>query len=676
MVLLITTIRLLTLLFSISNVGANSKATKKPKRHVLQALDCRSPQSIHTGLLKQICGIQNNQTTEPNNVETVTIVQTSPIKVLSALKCTKTVTRLQIYCGAYSHMKFFAPPTIEVTEQFPLQKCLDVKANSLYVTEAAKTITLRPNHRTQYKYFSHGDVHSDAYNVECTGDTVRVMGAQHAGVVTMVTVTVSTQEVQIEVSQDKVVDLDSQTVLPFDCSKDMHCTASGHAYVIEPEKFSCPLYKIRTIPMKRVNVLVNDKEKEALVSNDPKIFLELNNKYTAPAECGDFDNMFNTNYPKLKVILGDIQTPAIPAISASILDIELESKLLAEFLSYELETMFKNQLQEMSYNLCHLSAQNLQHYETSPFHQHALLRLQGEVITEIICTPVQVLAIEGLTGSDPTACYTDLLPVYLAKEAVYLQANTRLIVEDPKLSQQSCEDPSFLPIFATNENVLLQATPTVQTVEKQLTHLGESYFHSMNSFRMNHEDFSSDILYTHSEIASFLKLLHFGRTKNSVINSLTSAYCAHDDCGDLQQTQDGLAFDISRLTEGIEEEFDIWKKIEAWVNVYGSWAGLSVALIHVLVLLGKLKTLFTLYFQNRLSAKDATILSFNIDHAVRNRLIPEHDEDANVTISTPVNIRSPRSRTQAVQLPDSQTYFHLAPMRRNPPRELMYEQGN
>ena len=197
--------------------------TKKAKRHVLSALDCRSPKSVHTGLLKEVCGTSVNKTSGEKEKEQVTILQRSPIRVLKGLRCSKTVTRLQVYCGSFSHMKFFEPPSISKIEAFPLQKCIDANTNSLYVTEDQRTISLRKNHRVEYKYYSHGNIHSTATNVECQGDEVNIMGAQHKGVITLVTSQILAEEIQIEIDldSDKVVDLDLQVALPFECSKDM-----------------------------------------------------------------------------------------------------------------------------------------------------------------------------------------------------------------------------------------------------------------------------------------------------------------------------------------------------------------------------------------------------------------------------------------------------------------------
>ena len=69
-----------------------------------------------------------------------------------------------------------------------------------------------------------------------------------------------------------------------------------------------------------------------------------------------------------------------------------------------------------------------------------------------------------------------MLPAYLGTAPVYVQAQTRIILESPDLSMVSC-DQQYLPVFETREQVLVRASPGVEAVHVELGHVGGTYLH-------------------------------------------------------------------------------------------------------------------------------------------------------------------------------------------------------
>ena len=113
-------------------------------------------------------------------------------------------------------------------------------------------------------------------------------------------------------------------------------------------------------------------------------------------------------------------------------------------------------------------------------------------------------------------------------------------------------------------------------------------------------------------------------------------------------------------------------------ETYGGWCGLILGAISVISFLLKIKTLFVLYFGNKLSARNATTLTFNLNSALRQRLLPletvsneETITTENVTTSTPMNTRPVRPRTFQAPPPSRDEYLSMVPVHHN--RNLTYE---
>ena len=80
--------------------------------HTFQALDCRSPAKVRTGLWDDLCNISNQTIAGTVEKVTISILQYSEGRTAKAVRCTKLQTKALLFCGAYSHMKLMEPLTV------------------------------------------------------------------------------------------------------------------------------------------------------------------------------------------------------------------------------------------------------------------------------------------------------------------------------------------------------------------------------------------------------------------------------------------------------------------------------------------------------------------------------------------------------------------------------------
>ena len=110
-----------------ATLSMNLKQTTNSDCFTFEGLDCRNPSKIASFLTKDWC---TPTSTSSGNVsgkkKTVTIMQDAKFQIVSGIRCTKQVSKFLVYCGSYSHMKLFGPPTILEPSVITTQECSDM----------------------------------------------------------------------------------------------------------------------------------------------------------------------------------------------------------------------------------------------------------------------------------------------------------------------------------------------------------------------------------------------------------------------------------------------------------------------------------------------------------------------------------------------------------------------
>ena len=596
--------------------------TSEPyEEYPLNALDCRRPTKIQTGLISDVCGKHDEPGDDKKVVENVLLLQESETQVLKATRCKKYYYRMLMYCGSFSHMKLVEAPDVHDPVPFPEEDCEMVR-NGLYKREDGTTVPIQQGQVLRYKYLKHGKITFSQTNVKCEGATVYVHGEQHNGVLEYISVEVEVQEVSVEISPDQIQDLDANIKLPYDCGQDYKCTVGQTAYILDRPQHHCPLYNIRSMSMEKIQVTTNKGVENALISHEHKIMLIVRKPYKVNRQCEALHIVYHTNYDKIKVAYEKSLTNDIDSVVArlipSVLDMDLELKVVDEYLAYKLESTISNEVNSVSQNLCQMNRHNLKSAEVSPFHPNSLIRISGEIITEVKCTPVTVHARIGDKRSD--SCNADALPVWAGNQPVWIQSVTRLIIEESEIQHISCNS-QFLPAFHTNDGVILHAAPQVEKIKVQLAHVGESYIHHNSDV---HETFEEDLLYSSEEISKFNALIHFSRSKNNLVASLTDKYCSRPkSCGSHQPPSGGSSFSLQNLEDQVIQAISIWARIKQYANEYGGLCGLVLMAITLTSWSYRLLTMCRLYFGHRTTATEAVQLTFNLNDMARQRILQE-----------------------------------------------------
>ena len=601
-----------------------------------KALDCRQPNQIRTSLLTSICG-NDDKISEGANVQAI-ILQRANSRTITGYKCERRVSTFLEICGSFSHSKIFEPPIIYKEEIFTGEDCQKVVLKGMYSREDGTIIPVDINNEVSYSYIKHGKLEHSTSNVYCDGASFLVNGEQISSLLEMQYIHFSVKKITIELDHDgKMKDLDSLESIPAKCYNQASCTVNNVGYYFTLPEITCDYFSVRLLTGKMIQINTETGVKRAIISHEHKTLLIFTGREKIDSACVETGIVITTQYDKLKIVVEKSTiTPLhqIP-IQANMLDLELESKLSDEYLLFQTENLIKRQLRTVSRRLCTMGTNNLDSAEISPFHPDSLIRVRGDVIQEIKCKQVEVYARLGEVRSPH--CFSDALPVWFDNSPLLMLSRTHIITEATELDKTPCSE-SFQPVFKALDGTLVRSTPKIEIVNLRLTHLSQDFLHLFDNNDIIHESFNTDLLYTSQEIKQFNHLLHFGRTKQRLVDNLVTSYCSNnEDCGQFRPTISN-SFNPGNLETQIVSPFSFISRFIEKVQILGQICSILVVLVMTSSLLKKISKIFWLSCFRKHSVKEAIKVSFSFSHQVpkvNNQTLislPDNKHDSATTI--------------------------------------------
>ena len=608
---------------------------------LIAALDCRKPVKIETSTLKTVCNT-NSTRKEIDGKEDVLILQYSSKRIVKGVRCSKRSSKMSLICGALSHNKIISPMDILYPDLFSSTACQDTIDRRSYEREDGTLVPIRVDEKIYYKYIEHGSLTLSENNVECKGSAVQINGETHGSVVTLVSTEVVLETVTLEIDQDVIVDLDLHLQLNSECAKSTVCTDGNYAYVIEHTTINCPFYAIQQIEMRALTITTPTGKKEALVNDEHKLFFTLGEEELAESGCKSLYlfKVTPTTLVDIKILRGHQAFASLSSLisqmSPSIVNIDLELRCTVEYLTFSFEEKLRNQMKNIGQNLCDMSKHTLPTSEISPFHKDRLLRIRGELISELTCTAVDAEVRVGETRG--SQCTANSIPGWLHNSPIYIEANTRLILEPKDVYYTPCTS-RYPPVFVLKDNTLVHANPTIETVSITITHLDEEFLHIGESLELVHENQATNLLYTTEEIDSFNELIHFQRTKERVISNMVQQYCQDNtECGSSFTTGGNRVFNLDSLKPGFGLAIPWINNLKDELKELGSYCSIVIILYIIMIIFIKIIRACTLKLgRNKLPLGQALQLSFNIAGAMREAMLTDRTTQQPVEpVSVPV----------------------------------------
>jgi hypothetical protein len=320
------------------------------------------------------------------------------------------------------------------------------------------------------------------------------------------------------------------------------------------------------------------------LSREYKSLLRLKDPIPPSTECPDLGKVFLSNHPSVLITFpkdSKLLQEQVYSVSGTDVDLELEISTSEAFLEYRFIELVTKYLSGILEALCRLGVSQMPNLMSSPFHKDRFLHVSGEAISELKCNPATVTASLGDRMTD--WCTRDLLPVMLKDKPVFIQANTRLIIESVAPVHTNCTILER-PVFETLSGSYVTADPTIRMANLHMDEERGLNLHAWfgtNLTGLYEDEWGQSLLYDHDAMQELSSAIHFGMTRTKVLSSLTKAYCSQGECGSYSPSEAG-GFDANRLLASAKLKLNIWHNAYEVLLNMGSFCSLGVA-IYVIV---------------------------------------------------------------------------------------------
>lgn len=544
----------------------------------LTALDCTSPTRTRYSKLSEVCTGHTEQARPLGEPNPVLVIQLAQEKVITGYRCRRTESNFYDLCAVWGHVKRYGPPQIEHAAPISPAQCHSIVTRGTYKREDGGQINIEVNSRKSYTMIRHGHLYLSANNVACSGASVTLArGETVSGIIESISVTITVQQIQIEVAPDHLTDLDEHISIPTACNDASGCQAGHTAYIIPELGSKCPLYSIRVIQLQETTINTQAGPQPALVNMKHKVIFVTGRSEPSPAGCPQSFNMISTQYRQLRLIKEQSDQAAVQTLAdglpPSSLDLDLEIRTSEEYLSYRFERLFSHQIAETGQQLCTVAAHSLQHAELSPFAKDSIIRVRGDILQELQCNKVTVSARLGDQRGKVAQC-SSALPVWHGTKPVWLQASSHLLLPASEIDAVACS-AAYVPLFLTNVGSIIMADPIVRVVDITLDTL-PSLFNANTS--VLHQGFATDLIYTSQEVKKFNHLLHFSRSRHRLLDSITQRICETPNaCGGYQAPEGSSGFSLSQLETSITHPFtSVFSSLNTMLTTVGGYCSLII----------------------------------------------------------------------------------------------------
>jgi hypothetical protein len=534
------------------------------QEYVMDALLCNDVRTAASYSGRRFCKTENIKKDfglkKRNPGGMMTVIQYNQQRKFKGIRCAKRVSSITAICGAFSHSKLVAPPDVLLPTIVPQRECAEISQTFILNTEDQRQIRISTGQTITYKYVESGSVAMSEANVACEGGEMKIRGKKHENILKLVTVSFTMTEVDVYEKRNQLRTSDG--LLPRNCNLAFEgCNLEAMTLVLDLGKINmCQYVRIRTVDFE---YLVGDEKNDiSLISDEHKMLFELKAKIEIPTECNVQGLLTKTNFERIFIYMGSLDN-GLNLIDPGEVDLELETRVTDSYLVHWAESINQESNVKWEEQLCNLASLRMT-ADQSVLHGNHLLRMQGELISEFVCSEVQVRTRAGYKAEGDVCL--DHLPVYTPDNQLkYLSPLSRLLVNRDVVSTINCS-AHYPIVYEDNNGKMITANPEVKELRIAL-----SDHHVLNPEASNHSKvfkFSS-LLYTPEEVQAYEQMLQSHAAEKSAIRKFSSYYCGTTgECAPSRGTGD---FKWTRLMnpeamvnewlENVKEQMLMWGSI-------------------------------------------------------------------------------------------------------------------
>ena len=494
------------------------------------AIECEGSKVLHTANINSLCNNTNNSSYSRIGSVDIAVVQEDSIGLIQGLKCQKFVSKFSYHCGMYSHLSLDGLYEIRRPVEVPEAQCLEVFMDHKLTTETGEVIMLshEENVKFHYNFLRLGELIHNTHSVSCQGSTAHLGNKEIFEDLEINEVEFILSTSEFEVTRTQVKDLTTHEILPTHCKALTKCTLPNKELIyFNSRPTQCTLYQIQNIVAEQYEINIEGHIKEVYVNEEHKlIFVKgLNVKHRHAICFRGNPEVFETQIPGILVLRQMYGDDKLDPISADRINPQLQMIMMEDYFNFHLQSKLTSLVHQLNFDFCKINQQTLPLLERSPFNKDAIIRVNGEVVQELLCAETEVFL---LPEQKNRVCYS-AIPVKIQGKTKYMMAGTRILLDTTEVKEIDC---LLVPKYVINGQVIV-ANPQVQILDLKLSvfklseYEAEKDLYSFSKYELGGES----NLYTQKEMDEFIQLVHYQRGQKTMKDILTSAYCEEGNCG-------------------------------------------------------------------------------------------------------------------------------------------------
>ena len=596
---------------------------------ISNALDCESSSAIYHSPLRSVCNTKQKRKIAgltKIGQRVYSIIQQDDVTMVKGLRCTKQVSTFEFYCGMYSHAIWVDTPTLLRNEEMTEGDCARMQLERLYINEKSEAlrVPLGDSVVVEYSFIKAGTLFHDMSTAYCENGADYEKGFIHKNLVKMVDVKVTMEVIDVEIKKDVVKDLKYNTVLPSDCMTHLgNCILPTATYVIKRQVTRyCHLFWVRQdVEFEEYEIRRGASVSQILVSEELRLLFvrgELIN--------GTWGTCFHEKTSMVQTQLKDIflitAAPGLHRVMGESIHMDLEVKVAESYVLFKSQAELLHLVQVVDQRFCTTDVKTLPFQERSPFAPNHLIRVSGELISELSCKEVLVYA--DMEYRDEQ-CYNAIPVIHgETKTRQWILPGSRILITPQELVPVHCR---YAPKIIVNDTVIGMGNKQLSILDIQLRNRTFQYHREIDTWSdfgldyvnqfVNMMGGGDDNLYTKKEMDEFLDLVRFDRMGREVTNIVTNAYCAEQQCTHYGKNSGFLDLDLSPLINPAKQ-LDPYKvlisPVQEYIDRFRDFLAMFTFYLFVEWVVRKIWALWyflIMVYQGEFSRKDALLISFN-----------------------------------------------------------------
>ena len=430
-----------------------------------KAWDCHSPQQIQVLQVPEQCtNEKDNDDTDKqtDKTERVTIYQRSK-KTFLALRCRAFKSKIDIFCGMFSHEEIVRPIEVKRPVDLSVEECEQMQATGIWTSPNNRNHHISSPGTTFLNYIEAGRMTYHHHQVSCEGSDVVIDGKIYEGIVSLVDIEIEIKEVEAR-KTDNGFQVREGNVATGSRNKEGEKIQGQGTFLWKnwwKKAERCPLVKLTSM---EVRVFEENDGQSVIFSERNKIYIILLEQVLANEDC-DRGVYFKTNledtFVRRSMGQADLKKENDDAFLSPEVDVNI-ANLVNEVNDFAVGTLRAEMRAMEERGECKRLLQQVHSgsVEKLPNREGKLTMVRGEIAVQVQCKEAIVVH-RHLDHS----C-TELLPVWIDQEENKTQWFLEPISRILRKSSNKLPCSAALQGFQAMDGRFYRASPELSVVEK------------------------------------------------------------------------------------------------------------------------------------------------------------------------------------------------------------------